>query len=486
MDDRNELSILKKVNKYMLLSTSALRFVDILNFSPLKCSLRKFYDTFLVPSDGDGGSTNLQGKGVFPYSYVRSANQLSDSVDRIKYKHFNDVLQGKNALNLPYSDYCRLIKQGHNEKSALKLLGGLNERPLSGESVMARLRVEWCRRGFVTVKDLMEDYSLKDVSPLFTSVVQFLGAFRTLKLGDMLHQYVSLAQASYTFFMDSCASSRHFCGLTQNLYSSFRSYLVGGPAVAYTRYMRCGETRCREEELSQSEAETIESIFCLDVTSHYANCMREIEMPIGLYQLRRSEDNFKGQFVNHRIHESLYWIGWLRATKLKHATKLRTLLNEGEVLLELASNGKRVRFDAMWIDDTNDERLSAAEYLECNGIDGKQLSSHGLCPECADQMIKIKGRPESKKSFMLRQKTMNRLTAIAADPNVRRVIYEWQCKWIEEKKRNPQAADFCARFQPWQGCRETYTDRDSLVEDILDGKITGLVLCTIGVAQRRR
>lgn len=54
-------------------------------------------------------------------------------------------------------------------------------------------------------------------------------------------------------------------------------------------------------------------------------------MPTGLYSIRSKENGFKAMFVTPRIHESLLWIGWMRATKLKNVAKLRTLLNEGEV-----------------------------------------------------------------------------------------------------------------------------------------------------------
>ncbi|MCP4063501.1 MAG: hypothetical protein GY740_09605 [Gammaproteobacteria bacterium] len=486
-DAFNELSILKRNSKYMLVSTRCLRFVDVLSYSPLKCSLQKFYDAFLGANDDqdDDDQDNEQGKGQFPYCYVRSVAQLDDSVDSIKYRHFNDVLQSGNALDKPHSDYRRLMHLGHDEKTALKMLGGLKRRPLPGREVMARLRLQWRRKGYETVKDLMEAYLVRDIAPLYLSIVRFMAAFETLGLGDMLHSYISLSQASYRFFMDSCESSRHFCGLTGELYTSMRSYLCGGPSVAYERYLRCGETLCRQEELSPEEAEVVTSIYTLDVTSHYANCMSICPMPIGLYQLRRAEDNFKGQFVNGRIHESLLWISWMRASRLKHVTKVRTLLNEGEVTLELTSDGRRVRFDATWKDgDSEDERLSAAEFLECNGVNGK-LASHGLCPECSSELTRL-GKSESLTSIRLREKTMSRLQAIASDGNVRRVIYEWQCKWLRDKATDRRIGDHCSRFQPWQGCSDSYTDRDSLLEDILDGKITGLVLCTISVAQRRR
>ncbi len=272
-DEMNQLTILKRGTKYMLIATTRLRFVDLLSYSPMKCSLRKFYDTFLLEEGKQQQQQQVeagQGKGIFPYCYVRSAKQLRDSIDRIDYHHFDDVLQGGNSLNRAYSDYCRLRRLGHDEKTTLKMMGNMRKRPLSGRSLMSHLRVQWRRAGLKTVKDLMQSYTENDVTPLYASVIRFLQSFQILQLGDMLHSYVSLAQASYTYFMNSCSSSRHFSGLTPDLYASFRSYLCGGPSVAYNRYLRCGESRCREEHLPQQEAELISSIYCLDVTSHYS------------------------------------------------------------------------------------------------------------------------------------------------------------------------------------------------------------------------
>lgn len=143
-------------------------------------------------------------------------------------------------------------------------------------------------------------------------------------------------------------------------------------------------------------------------------------------------------------------------------------------------NGRRVRFDGMW---QIGSKMGVLEFLECGGV-GEKLSSHGLCPECSEKLERM-GKVESKTSKKLREKTMQRLEQISLSQNISKIYWEWQCNWLKQKRQNSQIADFCGRFQPWQGCKNEYTPSE-LVEDILDEKITGFVNCTLSVAKGRR
>lgn len=55
-----------------------------------------------------------------------------------------------------------------------------------------------------------------------------MDSFKPLGMGDLCHNYLSLAQASFNFFMTNREADRNFVVLPQELYRSFRESLVGG------------------------------------------------------------------------------------------------------------------------------------------------------------------------------------------------------------------------------------------------------------------
>lgn len=228
--DGDNFKITKKGRRYMLITTSYLRIIDILFFSPMKCPLSRFVETF---RDHSKAWTSADGKAVFPHGLVRQVKDLQKPISAIRYGDFRDVLSGgQNKLAIPYKDYCRLRQNGLNETKALKRLD-LSSRPLKGKDQFNFLKIEWERKNFKTVKDLLHSYSERDVRPFHESLKHFMRSFENLGLGSILHSYVSLPSASFVYFMNSCQSSSYFSNLSRDLYISMRASLVGGPSLPY-------------------------------------------------------------------------------------------------------------------------------------------------------------------------------------------------------------------------------------------------------------
>ncbi|MCP4052336.1 MAG: hypothetical protein GY739_04570, partial [Mesoflavibacter sp.] len=185
------VNIMKKGSTYREVKTSKLRLTDVLMYSPLRCNLRNFLATF-----GDTGDS----KGLFCYQKLKSYKDLDTEIEKIKYEDFKDDFADGNQLSEPYKRYAQLIRKGQTESSALKNMG-LAKRPSRGRDEFWKLKEEWRRSGFRTLKDVLRAYSVRDTAPLVRACYTFQASFAELKLGHVFNGFISLPQLSLYYIL---------------------------------------------------------------------------------------------------------------------------------------------------------------------------------------------------------------------------------------------------------------------------------------------
>ncbi len=429
----------------------------------MKCNLATFVATFGLGGDG---------KEKFCYQRLRSIEDLRVPLEEICLRDFDDHLKGYNQLREPYLQFARVMrKEKISETAALKKLG-MKERPLRGTEVFRRLKQEWRDRGYTTLKDVLRNYAIHDVLPFFRACCAFRDAFASLGLGTMFNSFVSLAQMSFYYILGANESSEDFYLIPKDIYESMRERLVGGPSICYRRHAKKNESRIREPEFGE-EAELVEEILTYDITSHYANIMMTGEFPVGVFQIRRKSESFRGCVLTPKTNESIMWMGYLQLTEI--GQPIKTMYNCGEVQIWLSSPRPRmVRVDGAYKENG---KIGVLEYLECSG-------SHGKCPECVEK-LKQSNKKESKKSKTQREQTMERLRAIENEPSVGSVRWIWECRWKEMKQSDPKVRDFVSRFAHGEGKAE-YRSENDLIEDVMiEERMSGLLLATIKLADHR-
>ncbi len=261
-------SILKRSTSYLAITTDKIRLVDILNFTPHKTTLRQFLKCF--------GISQEEGKLVFPHGSVRCLRDVDKPISAISYSDFRDFFLNRNSLNESYRLYCRLRRNGLGEDESLKQLG-VEKRPLSGPSTYHQLMAYWHAKGHLTIRDILSDYARHDTQPLTTAIIGFMQAFEQLWLGDIVHSFVSLSQASLSYFMRNKESDESFTLVSKEIYFSMKEHMVGGPCIVYRRLAEPNSGRkCREWELGPDKSEPIRGLTSLDITSHYANVLGQL------------------------------------------------------------------------------------------------------------------------------------------------------------------------------------------------------------------
>lgn len=111
---QDDFVIIKKRSNYMSIVTDRLKFVDVMHYSPLKCPLSSFMKTF--------GTKDSETKGMFPHGVVKRHSDLATPLESLTLSDFSNVLLGVNSLCEPYSDYCRLRREGLTELHVLQRL----------------------------------------------------------------------------------------------------------------------------------------------------------------------------------------------------------------------------------------------------------------------------------------------------------------------------------------------------------------------------
>jgi hypothetical protein len=186
--------LFKKGGKYMLVESTYLRMLDIMNYYPPTryASVRDYSSCYTrristLPSSMDGYikswavENETAAKIEFPYYILSNLNLLSQPVDALQVRHFqSDLRAGGNVLSEPlYKWEMRKgeLLVGMSEEDQLRILG---PKPQNAEERLAVLKAEWSPK-FKSLKELLLHYCQSDTTPLLKALLRqrFVHTFST-------------------------------------------------------------------------------------------------------------------------------------------------------------------------------------------------------------------------------------------------------------------------------------------------------------------
>ncbi|MCP4486224.1 MAG: hypothetical protein GY820_02730 [Gammaproteobacteria bacterium] len=206
-----------------------LRWVDAIHFIAGRTSLRNYLNS-------TGLADEIGSKGVFPYGLLKSKKSLHFNLQDIEYRDFWNELTHSNQLNEQYHDYCqRMNKPGATEPTVLKAMK-LKSRPLAGKWVLMNLKREWANSSLVTLRDLLTDYSVSDVSPLRKALEITADRFAQLGICCLYQMYITLPQVSWNWlYNNSKAKDNLWLINSPELFDSMKKSIRGGRCACVPR-----------------------------------------------------------------------------------------------------------------------------------------------------------------------------------------------------------------------------------------------------------
>ena len=201
LHDAENVSILKRSNSYMCISTPKLRFLDITNYVGPSMNLEKMLISFKAPAT----------KGHFPYEAVKSVSDL-DRAYCPPIEAFDSVLRGTKLDQETYQEH----------------VVGL-----------------WNEQGMRTWRDLLVFYNSNDVGPTLVAVQNYANEFPGT---DLFKTFVSISGIAYYEMFRTAPPDVKFFRPGEELYKLMKKNLTGGFVSATTRHFKADATRLRNSE----------------------------------------------------------------------------------------------------------------------------------------------------------------------------------------------------------------------------------------------
>ena len=218
-DVHQKPSIIKKGSKYLLLSNSRLRLIDVINFTPAGTSYAQYLKGFKIDDS----------KLSFPYEFVTS-------LDMLDYPHLPSKDDFKNTL-----------KRTELEDADYKICQEL-----------------WRKENMKTFRDYLIAYNSADVVPFVKAVQKQKDHYQHDKQIH-LFDYVSIPGVSTRLLHRDVPKGAWFSVLAKrdkDLYDSFNDALQGGPAIIFHRHAAVGEM-IRPKEDDVPDRQTVQKILGL-------------------------------------------------------------------------------------------------------------------------------------------------------------------------------------------------------------------------------
>ena len=223
---------IKRNNNFMCVKTDHLRFLDVTNFLAPGFSYDKFLKAYECP----------QTKGFFPYEWMDSLEKLQHPA-LPPHEAFFSSLTNTNISTEEYQ-YCQKV---------------------------------WSSNNMQTFQDFLIWYNNLDVKP-FCDALEKMCAFWKEKNIDMLRQGISIPGITLIYLFSTLEPGRFFSLFNEknkDLYTLFKSNMVGGPSIIFHRYH-----------------EKDKKIVGYDANALYLWAIMQ-DMPTGSFTRRREETGFK-------------------------------------------------------------------------------------------------------------------------------------------------------------------------------------------------
>ena len=254
----NNAAVIKRQNTYMCLSTTNLKFLDIVNYLAPGVS----YDKYLKAYGCE------LGKGHFPYEYMDDLQKLEDR-----------VLPPQSAF------FSQLKNEGISDAD------------------YARCQAVWHDNQMKTLREYLIWYNNRDVTPFLDAIAKQFAFYRDRDI-DMFKDGISVPGLSLLYLFSNLPKDTFFTvfnNTNKDAHKLVKDNIVGGPAIIFHRYHEKGITKIR------GGSELCRKIVGYDANALYLWALMQ-DMPTGWYVRRREENGFRPQQAQPYGQMAIQWL----------------------------------------------------------------------------------------------------------------------------------------------------------------------------------
>ena len=254
----NNAAVIKRQNTYMCLSTTNLKFLDIVNYLAPGVS----YDKYLKAYGCE------LGKGHFPYEYMDDLQKLEDR-----------VLPPQSAF------FSQLKNEGISDAD------------------YARCQAVWHDNQMKTLREYLIWYNNRDVTPFLDAIAKQFTFYCDRGI-DMFKDGISVPGLSLLYLFSNLPKDTFFTVFNEtskDLHHLVKDNIVGGPAIIFHRYHEKDVTKIRRGR------ETCRKIVGYDANALYLWALMQ-DMPTGWYTRRREENKFRPQQAQPYGQMAIQWL----------------------------------------------------------------------------------------------------------------------------------------------------------------------------------
>ena len=422
--------IIKKGKKYLMIGNSYYKFIDIINYLPPGTSYASFLKSFEIDEQ----------KFYFPYEFLSSFQKLEQSfLPPYPSQDWVSSLKSRDLLNYEYEEWEKHGKNG--------------VAPKTGNENYEMVKSTWEEKGWATMKDYLIYYNNCDTLP-FVKAVNKLRLMYQYQGVDIFKQTISVPGVARIRLMAHAKEEGVLFSLfdtkNRDLYFMFRSQLVAGPSIIFTRYQEKNIT-----PLNPDGDQICKSIYGYDVNSLYLYCIGG-EMPTGDVVRRFADDDFTPRY-NTR-YSQMYT--WLRYMEIKDGVQIRSLV----------TNGKECRIGRYHVDGLALLPNNKIRIYEFNGCYWHKHPCH----------LNDNGNERSEEDEKKYRETLQRESFFRESGF--EVTTIWECDFNHLKSNEPllhiQQNDFLSPFT--QKNRKSVSEQD-IIQGVMDGSLVGFLLVDIEV-----
>ena len=423
-----EPSILKRGRKYLSISNGYFKFLDIMNYLPPGTSYANFLKSFGIREE----------KFYFPYEFLTSYEVLDQTfLPPYPSDAWYSSLRSRDLLNFEYEEWENKGRRGNP--------------PNTGQENYDMIKRTWEERGWRSIKDYLVYYNNCDTTP-FVSGVKKLREMYEIQKVDVFKETISVPGVARIRLMSQAKEQGVLFSLfdrsNRDLYFMFRSQLVAGPSIIFTRFQERDITPLR-----RGEDEMCKSIYGYDVNSLYLYCIGG-EMPTGDVVRRNVSTGFTPKY-NTR-YSMMYT--WLRHMEVEDRVTISSRV----------TNGKEVKVGKYFVDGMALLPNNKMRVYEFNGC---YWHKHPCSLNPGER------KEEDEERY---QKTLER------EEFLRKVGFEvtviWECEFKRLRREhmllNPQPNKFLSPFT--QKHRKGVSE-SQILEGVMDGSLVGFLLVDIEV-----
>jgi G:T-mismatch repair DNA endonuclease (very short patch repair protein) len=278
--NKNAKFVVKRNNTYVCIATNKFKFVDTVQYLAPGTSYSSFLKSFQIEEK----------KGYFPYDWFDNVSKLSDT-SLPPYEAFYSELKGQNILETEFLEWS------HSK---------IGPTPKRGYEIYQDICDIWKKNCMSTFKDYLKYYNELDVWP-FCKALQKMLAFYQSKNIDLFKSTISVpGVARQLLYKASTEFGAHFALFdkkNKDLYETFKSNIVGGPSIIFSRENHKNETKLH------GSGPLCQSIVGYDANALYLYALDQ-EMPTGPFIRRYKKDGFKPHKRDHFL-AMFHWMDWI-------------------------------------------------------------------------------------------------------------------------------------------------------------------------------